>query len=68
MSLFASDDQNRAACVLLLDMQTLLIIVFDMQLCFWGTGHIEFQIVTQLTSQSNRHHNRKVFISTNDDM
>ena len=69
MSLPSSDDQlvqDWSACVLLLEMQTLLMV--DMQLYAGDTSHTVFQIVTQQTSQSNRRHKRKVFISTIDNM
>lgn len=64
MSLPSSDDQDWSACVPLLEMQTLIVV--DMQLCVGG--HTVFQIITQQTSQSNRRHKRKVFVSTIDNM
>ena len=53
MRLPNSDDQDRSACVLSLEMQAFIVV--DMQLCVWGKSHTVFQLVTQQTSH-RRHH------------
>ncbi len=51
MSLPTSDDQDRSACVLSLEMQAFIVV--DMQLCVWGKSHTVFQLVTQQTCNKN---------------